>query len=89
MKHDPLIIANSFSFPEAGNVKIRVFLIEVFYLNIWQAAVRFYKLNICMGVFEMGMCKNNKRFFQWVDVCIKLGKKSKSILSINRNYSYF
>ena len=63
MKHDPLIIPYSFSFPEAGNVKIRVLLIEVFYINIWQTVVRFYKLHIGMGVLEMGMCKNNKRFF--------------------------
>ena len=63
MKHDPLIIANSFSFAETGNMEIGIFLIEVFYLNIRQTVVRFYKLHIGMGVLEMGMCKNNKRFF--------------------------
>ena len=63
MKHEPLIIAYSFSFAETGNMEIGIFLIEVFYLNIWQTVVRFYKLHIGMGVLEMGMCKNNKRFF--------------------------
>ena len=72
MENKSFIIHNSFSFPECGNMKIRIFFIQITKSIMLMSYVKVDKLQIGFGMFKIRMCKKDQRIFQFFRDFLKI-----------------